>query len=122
EPELEDLPQLRRQATEGFGQVEGLLRGNFVPSVSKCFVQLKRRRLMTKSQLFVGLLLVAVLVIFAPASHAQTNCQSSGSTINCNVIAVGSSAIFPSAAIAAVSADPTRGNPPLCGGGASTGV
>jgi hypothetical protein len=77
---------------------------------------------MTKSKLFVGLLLVAVLVMFAPASHAQTNCQSSGSTINCNVIAVGSSAIFPSAAIAAVSADPTRGNPPLCGGGASTGV
>ena len=70
---------------------------------------------MNKSRFFIGLLLVAFVVLFAPASRAQTNCQSAGSTINCNVMAVGSSAIFPSAAIAAVSADPTRGNTALCG-------
>lgn len=77
---------------------------------------------MSKSRLFMGLLLVALLALFAPVSHAQTtNCQSAGSTINCNVIAVGSSAIFPSAAIAAVSGDPTRGNGPLCGSSFWTG-
>jgi hypothetical protein len=73
---------------------------------------------MNKSRFMIGLLLVAVLVMFAPTSHAQTatNCQSAGSTINCNVIAVGSSAIFPSAAIAAVNGDPQRGvSTPLCG-------
>jgi hypothetical protein len=70
---------------------------------------------MNKSRFFIGLLLAALVVMFAPASRAQTNCQSAGSTINCNVMAVGSSAIFPSAAIAAVSADPTRGNAALCG-------
>ena len=77
---------------------------------------------MNKSSFFVGLLLVAILVMFAPASHAQTatNCQSAGSTINCNVIAVGSSAIFPSAALAAVTGDPLRGNGPLCGAGGTT--
>lgn len=73
---------------------------------------------MSKSRFLVGLLLAAVSVIFAPASHAQTatNCQSAGSTINCNVIAVGSSAIFPSAAIAAAVGDPQRGvATPICG-------
>ena len=78
---------------------------------------------MNKSRFFVGLVLVALVVMFAPASRAQTtNCQSPGSTINCNVMAVGSSAIFPSAAIAAVSADPTRGNSALCGSNFWTGT
>jgi hypothetical protein len=73
---------------------------------------------MNKSRFFVGLLLVAILVMFAPASHAQvTNCQSSGSGVNCNVQAVGSSAIFPSAAIAAVTGDPQIGLSPICSSG-----
>jgi hypothetical protein len=72
---------------------------------------------MKLSRLFVGLLLVAVLVMLVPASHAQTgpNCQAAGSTINCNVIAVGSSGIYSSAALASISPDPTRGNAALCG-------
>lgn len=86
---------------------------------------------MNKARFLVGLLFVAVLVMFAPASHAQqaTNCQSAGYVngngvaINCNVIAVGSSAIFPSAAIAASTGDPQRGTTgaPLCGSNFWTG-
>jgi hypothetical protein len=83
---------------------------------------------MSKLRLVLGLLLVACVALLAPSGRAQTNCQSSSypSTINCNVIAVGSSAIFPSAAIAAVSPDPLRGNPALCGDrfwtGSATGL
>jgi len=74
---------------------------------------------MNKSKFLVCLLFVAVVMLLAPASHAQgNNCQAAGSGINCNVMAVGSSAIFPSAALAAVNGDPQR-NPgnqtPLCG-------
>lgn len=85
---------------------------------------------MNKSRLFVGLLLVALAVMLTPASHAQaaTNCQSpgyvngNGVAVNCNVIAVGSSAIFPSAALAAVTGDPQRGvQTPLCGSNFWTG-
>jgi hypothetical protein len=68
---------------------------------------------MNKCRFFIGLLLVAMLVMFVPASHAA-NCQSAGSTINCQIIAVGSSAMFTSAGIAAVSSDPTTGRPPIC--------
>lgn len=76
---------------------------------------------MIKSRLFMGLLLGALAVLFAPASRAQSNCQTpgyvngNGVAINCNVIAVGSSGIYSSAAIAAISGDPQRGNGPLCG-------
>jgi hypothetical protein len=70
---------------------------------------------MNKSRLFVGLLLVAFLEMFAPASHAQTatNCQST-TAINCQVIGVGSSGIFSSAALAAVTGDPGRNTGPIC--------
>jgi hypothetical protein len=75
---------------------------------------------MSKSKWLIGLVLAAAAALFAPASRAQTNCQNglkngNGVAISCNVIAVGSSAVFPSAGIAAISADPITGNPAGCG-------
>jgi len=68
---------------------------------------------MNKARLFTGLLLAAVLVLFAPLGRAQ-NCQAAGSAINCNVIAVGPPTLMLTAAAAAVTGDPLRGNGPLC--------
>jgi hypothetical protein len=70
---------------------------------------------MIKSKLFVGCLLVALVVLLAPASHAQTFCPAPNNTVQCPVVAVGSSAAFPSAGIAAVSGDPITHAGPLCG-------
>lgn len=68
---------------------------------------------MNKSKFIVGLLFVVVVVLFTPASHAQA-CPNNP-TVLCPIVAVGSSAIFPSAALASVVGDPIRGTGPLCG-------
>lgn len=69
---------------------------------------------MIKSKLLVGLLLVALAVLFAPASHAQA-CPAPNATVKCPLVAIGSSAVFPSIGIAAVSGDPVTHIGPLCG-------
>lgn len=67
---------------------------------------------MSKSKLYVTLLCLAMICAIAPASQAQS----------IPIVAVGSSALFPSAAIAAVKGDPVRGvTTPLCGSRLWTG-
>ena len=61
---------------------------------------------MSKTKLLLALLTVAMICTFAPLSQAQS----------IPIVAVGSSALFPSAAISAVKGDPVRGvSTPLCG-------
>ena len=68
---------------------------------------------MNRIKLYLSLgLCAAILAAFAPASQAQS----------IPIVAVGSSALFPSAAISAVKGDPVRGvNTPLCGSRLWTG-
>lgn len=77
---------------------------------------------MMKSRLFVGCLLVALVVLLAPAGHAQTFCPPPNNTVQCPVVGVGSSGAFAAMGIAAVSGDPVTGHGPLCGSRFWTGT
>src|SRR5215467_9235889 len=89
--------------------MDGPLRGNSGPVRHE---NEKRRRLMSKTKLLLGLLTAAILCTFAPLSQAQS----------IPIVAVGSSALFPSAAIAAVKGDPVRSSGPICGSHFWTGT
>src|SRR5215831_12297961 len=113
QPEREDFPQpCERNEAMATGQARVFRAATNVPKKRE---KSERRRLMNKWKICSALLALATAFLFAPSSSAQS----------IPIAAVGSSALFPSAAIAAVSSDPVRGtSTPLCGshfwtGGAS---